>query len=76
MGVASLNPQPDEYRWHYTYDALSRVNSACAQWNATTSACEGDAWTYTYGGAGNLLRFDKWSGGAITTTLLCCPTAL
>ncbi len=44
------------------------MNSACAQWNATTSACEGDAWTYTYDGAGNLLRFDQWSGGAITTT--------
>ncbi len=68
MGVASLNPHPAEFRWHYTYDDLSRVNSACAQWNATTSACEGDAWTYTYDGAGNLLRFDKWSEGTITPT--------
>jgi RHS repeat-associated protein len=44
------------------------VTYACSEWEA--SACNlstGNEFTYTYDGAGNLTRFDKWNGSAVET---------
>jgi hypothetical protein len=51
--------------WHYEYDGLSRLVSACSDWDAATSTCLGDSFEYTYDGAGNLLSFSHWSGSAV-----------
>jgi RHS repeat-associated protein len=57
-------PSPN-YNWHYEYDGLSRLVSACSDWEAGTSACLGDSFAYSYDGAGNLLSFSRWSGTGV-----------
>lgn len=53
--------------WHYTYDGLGRVTSACSNWDGTS--CLGQTFTYAYDGAGNATRFDRWDGSQVVTTL-------
>jgi YD repeat-containing protein len=55
------------YNWHFAYDGLSRLVSACSYWDGGTSTCLGDSFEYTYDGAGNLLSFSRWSGSAVET---------
>lgn len=63
----SGGPTSVSYNWHYQYDALSRLTSACSNWEAATSTCLGDGFDYAYDGAGNLLSFSRWSGTAVET---------
>src|SRR5438128_12573433 len=60
-------PTEGSHHWHYTYDGLGRVIDACAEWDTTTSTCTGAIFNYSYDGAGNLIRMDKWSGTAVQT---------
>ena len=57
-------PSPN-YNWQYEYDGLSRLVSACSDWDAGTSACLGDSFNYSYDGAGHLLSFSRWSGTSV-----------
>jgi RHS repeat-associated protein/CSLREA domain-containing protein len=63
----SGGPTSVSYNWHYQYDALSRLTSACSNWEAATSTCLGDGFDYAYDGAGNLLSFSRWLGTAVET---------
>jgi len=53
-------PTTVTYNWHYTYDNLSRVTSACSAWTGSTCPA-GKQFTYEYDGAGNLKRFDRFN---------------
>ncbi|MEJ2353527.1 MAG: hypothetical protein P8Y03_27420 [Anaerolineales bacterium] len=48
------------YNWHYAYDGLQRLTYACSDWDPGTSTCLGEAFNYSYDGAGNLLAFSRW----------------
>ncbi|MEJ2353033.1 MAG: SBBP repeat-containing protein, partial [Anaerolineales bacterium] len=48
------------YNWHYAYDNLQRLTYACSDWDPGTSTCLGEAFNYSYDGAGNLLAFSRW----------------
>jgi RHS repeat-associated protein len=48
------------YHWRYEYDGLNRLTYACSDWDTDTASCVGDAFDYSYDGAGNLLSFSRW----------------
>jgi hypothetical protein len=48
------------YHWRYQYDGLNRFTYACSDWDTDTASCVGDAFDYSYDGAGNLLSFSRW----------------
>jgi hypothetical protein len=43
--ISEAAPPPEtelSYNWHFAYDGLSRLVSACSDWDAATSTCLGD----------------------------------
>jgi YD repeat-containing protein len=46
------------YTWHYEYDDLGRLTSACSLWDDVGETCDftngGQEWLYSYDGGGNL----------------------
>jgi len=69
--LGSDPPTEQAYHWHYEYDDLGRLTTACSDWDAAAvpPACKpsGHSFNYEHDGAGNLTRFDKWNATAVQT---------